>query len=136
MTSGSTRTLLVDSVAKYCRQAKNGVFGDLVTPTGGWSVGFRTRPVAGGHYALLGLDTMDRMRSGELRKGKKIAAGLGWSGLAMGLICIGLVVGVGRKLWQRRRASKAYRELAPGDESPLLERSASPLPPRPFTDDE
>lgn len=120
---GSTRSLLVNAVSRYFRQARNGVFGDLILTDGGWSVGFRTRPVAGGHYSLLALDTMDRMRK---RRGKH---GWNWTGLAIGLLGAVLVAGFGRRLWQRRRA-RAYRELIDGDESPLLVRS-----PRAFSDD-
>lgn len=50
--------MFVDAVAKYFRQSGNNVFGDLITPEDGWSVGFLTRPVVGGHFSLLALEVM------------------------------------------------------------------------------
>lgn len=54
--------MFVGAVAKYFRQDGNNVFGDLITPEDGWSVGFLTRPVVGGHFSLVALDLMRRRR--------------------------------------------------------------------------
>ncbi|PLW13520.1 hypothetical protein PCANC_18201 [Puccinia coronata f. sp. avenae] len=56
--SNATRKMFVEGLSAYMRQTENKVFGDLISLDGGWSVGFLTRPVVGGHFSLLGLDTM------------------------------------------------------------------------------
>ncbi|KAK4046339.1 hypothetical protein OIV83_006120 [Microbotryomycetes sp. JL201] len=58
------RTMFVNFVSKYFRQTRNLWFGDLINTEEGWSVGFQLRPVVGGHFALLGLDSLDRIRNG------------------------------------------------------------------------
>lgn len=131
--------MFVQAVADFFRQSKNTVLGDFVENVGGWSVGFRTRPVVGGHFALLALDVMDRLRSGELGRVKEgVAVGLSWMSMAIGLVGLVLVAGVGWKWWARRRVPKRkarYEEVSPGDESPLLVRSGSPVVTREDEDD-
>ncbi|KPV74766.1 uncharacterized protein RHOBADRAFT_53710 [Rhodotorula graminis WP1] len=61
--SSSSRTLFLDALARYFRQDRNAVFGDSITPDEGWSVGFLSRPVAGGHYSLLGLAVLAQARA-------------------------------------------------------------------------
>ncbi|KNF04924.1 hypothetical protein PSTG_01980 [Puccinia striiformis f. sp. tritici PST-78] len=56
--SNVTRGMFIDGLSAYIRHTDNKVFGDLISLDGGWSVGFLNRPVVGGHFSLLGLDTM------------------------------------------------------------------------------
>lgn len=60
--SAEIRSLLINAVGKYYRQSGNTFRGDLITADGGWSIGYETRPVDGGVYALLALDVMDQIR--------------------------------------------------------------------------
>ncbi|GAA6026149.1 hypothetical protein JCM11491_006148 [Sporobolomyces phaffii] len=104
------RRVLVDSVARYFRADKNAVFGDAITPGEGWSVGFLTRPVAGGHYSLLALDVLADERN------RRRAARAEWRSrdafvvaVAVAVAVVG-VVGV-RQCRRRHLAEKGYREV-------------------------
>lgn len=84
--------------------------GDAITPDEGWSVGFLTRPVAGGHYSLLALEVMEdeRKRRENVRNewiseeyfyltvilGSAVIAVLGW-----------------RAFTRRNRTKSGYQEL-------------------------
>ncbi|MBW0485736.1 hypothetical protein O181_025451 [Austropuccinia psidii MF-1] len=59
-TANQTRNMFVKATSDYVRNTKNFVFGDLISVDEGWSVGFLNRPVVGGHFSLLALDTMGR----------------------------------------------------------------------------
>ncbi|KAA1113417.1 hypothetical protein PGT21_031048 [Puccinia graminis f. sp. tritici] len=56
--SNVTREMFVSGLEAYVRRTENVVFGDLISLDEGWSVGFLTRPVVGGHFSLVGLETM------------------------------------------------------------------------------
>ncbi|KAK4052600.1 hypothetical protein OIO90_004228 [Microbotryomycetes sp. JL221] len=60
----SVRSMFADFISRYFRQTRNLWFGDLINTAEGWSVGFQLRPVVGGHFALLGLDLVERIRNG------------------------------------------------------------------------
>jgi hypothetical protein len=124
--------MFVDAVGKFFRQSKNDVMGDFIENSGGWSVGFRTRPVAGGHFSLLALDVMERLRSGTFDDEEDELL-IGGTSVAVGLLGLMLTVGVAYRWWSRRRPSRknvAYVELNGGDASPLLPRAGSPSTPR------
>ncbi|ORY74795.1 hypothetical protein BCR35DRAFT_306625 [Leucosporidium creatinivorum] len=137
--TNSTRTLFVDAVAKFFRQAKNDVQGDFIDPREGWSVGFRTRPVVGGHFSLLALDVMERLRKGTFQDDDEEVL-IGGTSVAVGLLGLMLTVGVVYRWWSRRRRPSrkdvAYEELSRGDASPLLARAGSPSTPRMANDEE
>lgn len=136
--TNSTRTLFVDAVGKFFRQARNDVQGDFIDPREGWSVGFRTRPVAGGHFSLLALDVMERLRSGTFDDEEDEVLIRGTS-VAVGLLGLMLTAGVAYRWWSRRRPLRkhvAYEELSRGDASPLLARAGSPSTPRMADDEE
>lgn len=58
--------MLIDSVINYFHQSKNAIFGDAITPQEGWSVGFLTRPVVGGHFSILALDQLQALHHRSL----------------------------------------------------------------------
>ncbi|GAA5925342.1 uncharacterized protein JCM15063_004999 [Sporobolomyces koalae] len=104
------RRMFVDAVAKYFRADKNAVFGDAITPTEGWSVGFLTRPVTGGHYSLLALRVIEdeRTRRDNVRK-EWISEEVFYVGIALGFV---LVASITWRNWRRKRlAQDGYREL-------------------------
>ncbi|GAA5888237.1 hypothetical protein JCM5296_000242 [Sporobolomyces johnsonii] len=109
----SARRLLVDAVARYFRADKNAVFGDAITPQEGWSVGFLSRPVAGGHYSLLGLHVMAQERKRRLEAAQEwISEELFWAAIGVGAVLAGLVAG---RAWRRARNGKrGYVELLAG----------------------
>lgn len=90
--------LFVNAVGSYFRQSANLVMGDSITPADGWSVGFLSRPVVGGHFSLLGLETLSVAREMRLRKlemsedegwrrwgiGFAVIVGAGWAGFELG----------------------------------------------------
>lgn len=101
-------------------------------------MGFRTRPVAGGHFSLLALDVMERLRSGTFDNDEDEML-IGGTSVAVGLLGLMLTVGVAYRWWSKRRPmgkDVAYEELSRGDASPLLTRSGSPLTPRMADEDE
>uniref|UniRef100_A0A0K3CSY0 BY PROTMAP: gi/472586147/gb/EMS23675.1/ glutaminase GtaA [Rhodosporidium toruloides NP11] gi/647397767/emb/CDR41006.1/ RHTO0S05e10770g1_1 [Rhodosporidium toruloides] n=1 Tax=Rhodotorula toruloides TaxID=5286 RepID=A0A0K3CSY0_RHOTO len=109
--SSQSRSILHSALARYFRQSKNAVFGDSITPQEGWSVGFLSRPVAGGHYAALGREVMERaweQRQREQResesRGAFWATVLGAGGAGTGFV-------VWRWL-KRRNARSGYVGLA------------------------
>lgn len=132
--SNVTRGMFVDGLYKYVRQTDNMVFGDLISLDGGWSVGFLTRPVVGGHFSLLGLDTMSSKPSftshrklfGSLdvdalidRLGRQKEKVLGYGRTPNGqkfISCLGLVFlfFFGYRIlsrWLNRRRSRKSKEL-------------------------
>jgi hypothetical protein len=143
-TSNETRAMFINSVSKYYRQSNNWERGDLVTATGGWSVGFQTRPVEGGMYSLLALDVMERLRgrSWHRRVADKVLQHTSFSTIVawtVGLLATGAALSWvsrrnqharggryglldGHQQQQRQRAHHGTPETR-GDESPLLDRS-------------
>ncbi|GAA5982719.1 hypothetical protein JCM5350_006225 [Sporobolomyces pararoseus] len=104
------RRLFVEAVSKYFRADKNAVFGDAITPQEGWSVGFLTRPVTGGHYSLLALETMDYER--QRRKNKQeewISQEFFLLAVVVGLVVLALGVWKGCK--RRWVIKSGYQEL-------------------------
>ncbi|KAL7337055.1 hypothetical protein BJY59DRAFT_705101 [Rhodotorula toruloides] len=105
--SSQSRSLLHSALARYFRQSKNAVFGDSITPQEGWSVGFLSRPVAGGHYAALGREVMERaweQRQREQRESE--SRGTFWATvLSAGGAGTGFVVW---RWLKRRRARSGY----------------------------
>lgn len=97
--------MLHSALARYFRQSKNAVFGDSITPQEGWSVGFLSRPVAGGHYAALGRQAMEQaweQRQREQRESE--SRGAFWAtALGTGAAGTGLVVW----RWMRRRRMRS-----------------------------
>ncbi|GAA5820315.1 hypothetical protein JCM11251_005569 [Rhodosporidiobolus azoricus] len=108
--SSKCRRVFLDGLARYFRASKNAVFGDSITPQEGWSVGFLSRPVAGGHYALLGKEVMAQERR---RREQKLLEGEaeGWWFLAVGLGFIIVLVVSWRALSRWKRARSGYIEL-------------------------
>lgn len=100
------RRIFVDAVARYFRADKNAVFGDAITPQEGWSVGFLTRPVTGGHYSLLALEVM---KQETIRRRGRIARE--WFALAsvVASVVVGLVAW--RTCRRKRFAKGGYQEL-------------------------
>ncbi|BGP48372.1 hypothetical protein JCM10450v2_004245 [Rhodotorula kratochvilovae] len=108
--SSRSRPIFLAALAKYLRQDRNAVFGDSITPQEGWSVGFLSRPVAGGHYALLGREVMDQARArAERARSERDAQGMFALALGVGAVLVGVLVwrAVGR--WSMRRSG--YVEL-------------------------
>ncbi|BGP16274.1 hypothetical protein JCM10213_007718 [Rhodosporidiobolus nylandii] len=107
------RRLFLDGLAEYFRASKNAVFGDAITPQEGWSVGFLSRPVAGGHYALLAAEVMaqerDRRRQRE-KEGESAAFFTLAAGVAVALVSLLAARSLIR--WRRRRGG--YVELGGG----------------------
>ncbi|GAA5984710.1 hypothetical protein JCM11641_002159 [Rhodosporidiobolus odoratus] len=109
--SSSCRRLFLDALSKFLRKDDNAVFGDSITPDEGWSVGFLSRPVAGGHYALLGREVMEQVqREREERHREAEKSGLFtllfiFGGVLQGLVCIKVVME-----WRQRRRG-GYVEL-------------------------
>ncbi|GJN90642.1 hypothetical protein Rhopal_003654-T1 [Rhodotorula paludigena] len=106
-----SRTLFLHSLASYLRQSRNAVFGDSITPQEGWSVGFLSRPVAGGHYALLGRAVMEQAAADRLRA--RLAAQSGrmvqlLAALGAGAVCL-VAWRAARRC--RRHSRKGYVEL-------------------------
>lgn len=104
------RRIFVDAVAKYFRADKNAVFGDAITPQEGWSVGFLTRPVTGGHYSLLALESMkeERIRRANVER-EWISEEFFWLSVLVGTL---LVVLIGWRACRRRVLAKSgYQEL-------------------------
>ncbi|GEM07192.1 glutaminase GtaA [Rhodotorula toruloides] len=103
--SSQSRPLLHSALARYFRQSKNAVFGDSITPQEGWSVGFLSRPVAGGHYAALGREVMERaweQRQREQRASE--SQGAFWATvLAVGTAGTGYVIW----RWMKRRRTRS-----------------------------
>lgn len=142
---GRTRDMFVTSVARYFRQNSNNVFGDLIQPAEGWSVGFLTRPVVGGHYSLLALDLMQRSESGlgrlagledqlQLRPSLLLAV----AAVAAILCSIGFLF---TSLWLRARRRMTGPDYVPVDETkemddfiPLVDQEGAEKGLRPFRD--
>ncbi|GAA6061954.1 hypothetical protein JCM10212_001996 [Sporobolomyces blumeae] len=104
------RRIFVDAVARYFRADKNAVFGDSITPQDGWSVGFLTRPVVGGHFSLLALDVMrdERQRRADVQN-EWVSEELFWVAVAVGSILAATIAWRG---WARRKRGKmGYMEL-------------------------
>ncbi|GAA6034032.1 hypothetical protein JCM8097_000658 [Rhodosporidiobolus ruineniae] len=107
------RRSFLDGLARYFREDVNAVFGDSINEEG-WSVGFLVRPVAGGHYSLLGLQALRQARVRAMRRMKE-REGRWWFELAVlvGVGLVGLVSWRAVRRWRNRR--RGYVELgAPG----------------------
>ncbi|GAA6057751.1 hypothetical protein JCM3770_001721 [Rhodotorula araucariae] len=118
--SSRARPVFLDALARYLRQDRNAVFGDSITPQDGWSVGFLSRPVAGGHYALLGRAVLDRARArAAAGRGGRAAGARRDAPGAVFVLALAAVAALGAVLawraaarWRRRRSG--YAELAGG----------------------
>ncbi|TRM67680.1 hypothetical protein BD626DRAFT_104598 [Schizophyllum amplum] len=65
MSDSSTQDMLISAVASYAANGKNDVpFSDWYETRSGEVSGFRARPVVGGHFALLALDSSSPVASG------------------------------------------------------------------------
>ncbi|KNZ59036.1 hypothetical protein VP01_1812g7 [Puccinia sorghi] len=126
--SNKTRAMFVSGLMEYVRKTENVVFGDLISLDEGWSVGFLTRPVVGGHFSLLGVDTMSgrgaltghgRLFGGvdvdalmaDLGRQKAKVLGYGRTPMGrrvivvLGTLCFALFAyRLGSRWWTRRRA--------------------------------
>ncbi|WAR60637.1 hypothetical protein PtB15_9B576 [Puccinia triticina] len=132
----ATRGMFVSGLEAYVRHTDNVVFGDLISLDEGFSVGFLTRPVVGGHFSLVGLETMagrpaltgHRRLFGALDVdaliddlGRQKAKVLGYGRtpvgrrlvVGLGVLCLlFLGVRVGMRWLARRRSSALYRSVA------------------------
>lgn len=120
-TKKETRGIFVNAVVDYFHQSQNAVFGDAITPQEGWSVGFLTRPVVGGHFSLLALDKINRhtqvlvwVGSGSASILHRLLTVLGGAlsgifGFALMLVAILMSILICR--WLRRKA-RAVRPMA------------------------
>ncbi|GAA5835711.1 hypothetical protein JCM5353_000163 [Sporobolomyces roseus] len=104
------RRNFVKSVASFFRAEKNAVMGDAITPDEGWSVGFLTRPVAGGHYSLLALEVMeDERKRRENVRNEWISEEYFYGTV---LLCSAVVAVLGWRAFTRRNRTKSgYQEL-------------------------
>ncbi|GAA5947898.1 hypothetical protein JCM3765_007018 [Sporobolomyces pararoseus] len=106
------RQLFVEAVSNYFRADKNAVFGDAITPQEGWSVGFLTRPVTGGHFSLLALETMEFERQRRRYQKEEWISQELFLLLVVGISVVVLILGVWRGCCRRRWMSKSgYQEL-------------------------
>ncbi|GAA6007311.1 hypothetical protein JCM10207_001583 [Rhodosporidiobolus poonsookiae] len=118
------RRVFLDGLARYFRQDMNAVFGDSITPQDGWSVGFLSRPVAGGHYAVLARVLMEQERQRRLQRLKEgTSESFFLAAVVVGAVLFALVASRAVRRWRRGR--KGYIELGGAERGARRQSEAS-----------